>query len=257
MSRLLEGKVALVTGAGRGIGREHALMLAEHGAKLVVNDLGGGDEFGGGADMTPAAEVVEAITSGGGEAVVNGGSVASFDDAGAMVQQASSTLSATSTSLVNNAGILRDRMVFSMTEDDWDTVVAVHLKGTFGPSHHAAGLLAQQGQVGARRPTGGIINTTSPSGIYGNVGQTNYGAAKAGIAAFTVIAAQELVRYGVDGQLPGSHGMVAPHRPADGRRRGVRRVQGQHRPPLGRGDHDVAGQPRGGECDRPDLRHSG
>ena len=194
MTRLLEGKVALVTGAGRGIGREHALMLAEHGARVVVNDLGG-DEFGGGADPTPAAEVVEAITSAGGEAVVNGGSVASLDDAGAMVQQAIDTFGDINI-VVNNAGILRDRMVFSMTEDDWDTVMAVHLKGTFGPSHHAAAYWRNRAKSG-EETYGRIINTSSPSGIYGNVGQTNYGAAKAGIAAFTLIAAQELVRYGV------------------------------------------------------------
>ena len=194
MSRLLEGKVALVTGAGRGIGREHALMLAEHGARVVVNDLGG-DEFGAGADVTPAAEVVEAITSAGGEAVVNGGSVASFAEAGAMVQQAIDTFGDINI-VVNNAGILRDRMVFSMTEDDWDTVMAVHLKGTFGPSHHAAVYWRNKAKAG-EETYGRIINTSSPSGIYGNVGQTNYGAAKAGIAAFTVIAAQELVRYGV------------------------------------------------------------
>ena len=194
MGRLLEGKVALVTGAGRGIGREHALMLAEHGAKVVVNDLGG-DEFGSGADTTPAAEVVTAITEGGGKAVVNGGSVASFDDARDMVHQAIDTFGDINI-VVNNAGILRDRMVFSMSEDDWDAVMAVHLKGTFGPSHHAAGYWRNKAKSG-EETYGRIINTASPSGIYGNVGQTNYGAAKAGIAAFTVIAAQELVRYGV------------------------------------------------------------
>ena len=194
MSKLLEGKVALVTGAGRGIGREHALMLAEHGAKVVVNDLGG-DEFGGGADLTPAAQVVQDITSAGGEAVVNGGSVASFDDARAMVHQAVDTFGDINI-VVNNAGILRDRMVFSMSEDDWDTVMAVHLKGTFAPSHHAAGYWRDKAKSG-EETYGRIINTSSPSGIYGNVGQTNYGAAKAGIAAFTVIAARELVRYGV------------------------------------------------------------
>ena len=194
MSKLLEGKVALVTGAGRGIGREHALMLAEHGAKVVVNDLGG-DEFGGGADLTPAAQVVQDITSAGGEAVVNGGSVASFDDARAMVHQAVDTFGDINI-VVNNAGILRDRMVFSMSEDDWDTVMAVHLKGTFAPSHHAAGYWRDKAKSG-EETYGRIINTSSPSGIYGNVGQTNYGAAKAGIAAFTIIAARELVRYGV------------------------------------------------------------
>ena len=194
MSKLLEGKVALVTGAGRGIGREHAVMLAEHGAKVVVNDLGG-DQFGTGADATPAQEVVEAIGAAGGEAVVNGGNVASFDDAGAMVQQAIDTFGDINI-VVNNAGVLRDRMVFSMSEDDWDTVIAVHLKGTFGPSHHAAAYWRNRAKAG-EETYGRIINTSSPSGIYGNVGQTNYGAAKAGIAAFTLIAAQELVRYGV------------------------------------------------------------
>ncbi len=194
MAQLLEGKVALVTGAGRGIGREHALLLAEHGAKVVVNDLGG-DEFGSGADLTPAAEVVETITSAGGEAVVNGGSVANLDDAAAMVQQAIDTFGDIHI-VINNAGILRDRMMFSMSEDDWDTVLAVHLKGTFGPSHHAANHWRNKAKAG-EETYGRIINTSSPSGIYGNVGQTNYGAAKAGIAAFTVIAAQELVRYGV------------------------------------------------------------
>ncbi len=194
MAQLLEDKVALVTGAGRGIGREHALLLAEHGAKVVVNDLGG-DEFGSGADLTPAAEVVETITSAGGEAVVNGGSVANLDDAAAMVQQAIDTFGDIHI-VINNAGILRDRMMFSMSEDDWDTVLAVHLKGTFGPSHHAATYWRNKAKAG-EETYGRIINTSSPSGIYGNVGQTNYGAAKAGIAAFTVIAAQELVRYGV------------------------------------------------------------
>ena len=194
MGRLLEGKVALVTGAGRGIGREHALMMAEHGAKVVVNDLGG-DTAGGGGDLSPAQEVVSEIEAMGGQAVVNGGSVASFDEAGEMVRQAIDTFDDINI-VVNNAGILRDRMVFSMSEDDWDAVIGVHLKGTFGPSHHAAAHWREQVKSGGSA-YGRIINTSSPSGIYGNVGQTNYGAAKAGIAAFTVIAAQELVKYGV------------------------------------------------------------
>ena len=194
MSKLLDGKVALVTGAGRGIGREHALMLASCGAKVVVNDLGG-DAAGTGADITPAQEVADGIAEMGGEAVVNGGNVASFDEAKAMVDQAIDAFGDIHI-VVNNAGILRDRMVFSMSEDDWDAVIAVHLKGTFGPSHHAAAHWRNKAKSG-EDTYGRIINTSSPSGIYGNVGQTNYGAAKAGIAAFTVIAAQELVKYGV------------------------------------------------------------
>ena len=194
MSKLLDGKVALVTGAGRGIGREHALMLASCGAKVVVNDLGG-DSAGTGADLTPAQDVAAAIAEMGGEAVVNGGNVASLDEAKAMIDQAIDAFGDIHI-VVNNAGILRDRMVFSMSESDWDAVIAVHLKGTFGPSHHAAAHWRNKAKSG-EDAYGRIINTSSPSGIYGNVGQTNYGAAKAGIAAFTVIAAQELVKYGV------------------------------------------------------------
>ena len=194
MGNLLEGKVALITGAGRGIGREHALMMAEQGAKIVVNDLGG-DAHGAGGDLSPAQSVVAEIESMGGQAVVNGGNVAKFDDAKAMIDQAIDAFGDINI-VVNNAGILRDRMLFSMTEDDWDAVMAVHLKGTFGPAHHAAAHWRGQVKDG-KEAYGRIINTSSPSGIYGNVGQTNYGAAKAGIAAFSVIAAQELARYGV------------------------------------------------------------
>ncbi len=194
MSKLLEGKVALITGAGRGIGREHALMMAEQGAKVVVNDLGG-DEHGGGDDLSPAQEVVAEIEGMGGEAVVNGGNVAKHDEAKAMIDQAIETYGDINI-VVNNAGILRDRMLFSLSEDDWDAVIAVHLKGTFGPAHHAAVHWRNKAKAG-EDAYGRIINTTSPSGIYGNVGQTNYGAAKAAIAAFSVIAAQELFKYGV------------------------------------------------------------
>lgn len=194
MTKLLDGKVALITGAGRGIGRDHAIMMAQHGAKVVVNDLGG-DEFGGPGSLTPAQEVVSEIEATGGQAVVNGGNVAKFDDAKAMIDQAIETYGDINI-VVNNAGILRDRMVFSMSEDDWDTVLGVHLKGTFGPSHYAAMHWRAQVKAGGEA-YGRIINTSSPSGIYGNVGQSNYGAAKAGIAAFSVIVAQELVKYGV------------------------------------------------------------
>ena len=194
MTKMCNDRVAIVTGAGRGIGREHALMLAEQGAKVVVNDLGG-DETGLGSDLTPAQEVVAEIEAIGGEAIVNGSNVANFDAAGEMVQQAIDTWGRLDI-LINNAGILRDRMIFSMSEEDWDAVINVHLKGTFGPTHHAAVFWRETVKSGGEA-FGRIVNTSSPSGIYGNVGQTNYGAAKAGIAGLTVIAAQELVKYGV------------------------------------------------------------
>jgi NAD(P)-dependent dehydrogenase (short-subunit alcohol dehydrogenase family) len=191
---ILDGKVALVTGAGRGIGREHALMMASEGAKVVVNDLGG-DTSGAGADATPAQEVVAEIEAMGGEAVVNGGNVAKFDEAEAMIQQGVDTFGDINI-VVNNAGILRDRMLFSMSEDDWDAVIAVHLKGTYAPSHHAAKYWRERAKAG-EDVYGRIINTASPSGIYGNVGQTNYGAAKAGIASFSVVAVSLKKKYGV------------------------------------------------------------
>ena len=194
MGNLVEGRVAVVTGAGRGIGREHALMLASHGAKVVVNDLGGATD-GTGTDQSPAEEVVEEIKGMGGEAVVNGGNVADFDEAKAMIQQAVETFGGLDI-LINNAGILRDRMVFSMSESDWDGVINVHLKGTFAPTHHAANYWRERAKAGEENDAR-VINTSSPSGIYGNIGQANYGAAKAGIAAFTTITAMELAKYGV------------------------------------------------------------
>ncbi len=194
MSRLCEGRVAIVTGAGRGIGREHALMLAAHGAKVVVNDLGG-ERDGTGKSMGPAAEVVQAIAAAGGEAIANGDDISDFQGAERMIQQAISTFGRLDV-LVNNAGILRDRMLVNMTEAEWDAVIKVHLKGTFGPAHFAAAYWRDQAKAG--KPVDArLINTTSVSGIYGNPGQTNYGAAKAGIAAFTIIAARELARYGI------------------------------------------------------------
>jgi NAD(P)-dependent dehydrogenase (short-subunit alcohol dehydrogenase family) len=192
--RMCEGRVCIVTGAGRGLGREYARSLAQHGAKVVVNDLGG-DRDGTGADVGPAQEVVDEIVAAGGEAAANTDDVSSWDGAAGLVRQAIDTFGRLDV-LVNNAGILRDRMIFSMSEEEWDAVIRVHLKGTFAPSHHAAGYWREQSKTGevvdAR-----LINTTSVSGLYANVGQTNYGAAKAGIATFTQIAAQELVRYGV------------------------------------------------------------
>ena len=194
MGNLCEGRVAIVTGAGRGIGREHALMLANQGAKVIVNDLGG-DMDGSGSDLSPAQEVVNEIVEMGGEAIVNGANVADFAAAGEMVQQAIDTWGRLDI-LINNAGILRDRMIFSMSEDDFDAVINVHLKGTFSTVHHASVFWRETVKAGGEA-FGRIINTSSPSGIYGNVGQANYGAAKAGIAAFSVITAMELVKYGV------------------------------------------------------------
>ena len=194
MGNLCDGRVAIVTGAGRGIGREHALMLASQGAKVVVNDLGG-DVDGAGGDLSPAQEVVAEIEAMGGQALVNGANVADFAASGEMVQQAIDAWGRLDI-LVNNAGILRDRMVFSMAEEDFDAVVNVHLKGTFSTTHHASVFWRETVKAGGEA-FGRIVNTSSPSGIYGNVGQSNYGAAKAGIAAFTVITAMELVKYGV------------------------------------------------------------
>jgi NAD(P)-dependent dehydrogenase (short-subunit alcohol dehydrogenase family) len=203
MSRMCEGRVAIVTGAGRGIGREYALMLAEHGAKVVVNDLGA-ERDGTGADATPAQQVVDEITAMGGQAAVNGADVSDFGAAKEMVEQAIDTFGGLDV-VVNNAGILRDRMLTNMTEDEWDLVIKVHLKGTFAPARHAAAYWRERSKAGEANDAR-IINTTSVSGIYGNVGQTNYGAAKQGIAAFTFIAALELQRYGatVNAIAPGA-----------------------------------------------------
>jgi NAD(P)-dependent dehydrogenase (short-subunit alcohol dehydrogenase family) len=194
MSGLCDGRVAIVTGAGRGIGREHALMLASEGARVVVNDLGG-EVDGTGGDSSPAQEVVEEIKGMGGEAVANGDDVSNWEGAQRMVNTAVETFGRLD-ALVNNAGILRDRMLANMTEAEWDAVIQVHLKGTFGPARWAAAYWRERAKGGETNDAR-IINTSSVSGIYGNPGQTNYGAAKAGIAAFTVIAAQELHRYGV------------------------------------------------------------
>ena len=194
MAGMCEGRVAVVTGAARGIGREYALMLADQGAKVVVNDLGG-DRTGAGTDISPAREVVNEITAKGGEAVVNGADVSDWNAAKEMIDQAIETFGGLDV-VVNNAGILRDRMLINMTEEDWDSVIKVHLKGTFCPARHAAAYWRERSKSG-ESVDARIINTTSVSGIYGNIGQTNYGAAKQGIAAFTFIAALELRRYGV------------------------------------------------------------
>jgi NAD(P)-dependent dehydrogenase (short-subunit alcohol dehydrogenase family) len=194
MAGMCEGRVAVVTGGGRGIGREYALMLAAQGAKVVLNDLGA-ERDGTGSDTTPAKQVVAEIEAMGGEAVVNGADVSDWDASGQMIHQAIDTFGRLDV-VVNNAGILRDRMLTNMTEEEWDLVIKVHLKGTFCPARHAAAYWRDQSKSGEALDAR-LINTTSVSGLYGNVGQTNYGAAKQGIAAFTFIAALELQRYGV------------------------------------------------------------
>jgi NAD(P)-dependent dehydrogenase (short-subunit alcohol dehydrogenase family) len=190
----LEGKVAIVTGAGRGIGREHALALAEAGARVVVNDLGA-TLAGEGTDATPAQSVVNEIVAAGGEAVANYDDVSDFGAAEHMIQRAIDRYGRLDI-LVLNAGILRDRMLVNMTEDEWDAVIAVHLKGHFGPLRHAAAYWRGQAKAGETLRAR-VISTSSPSGVFGNIGQANYGAAKAAIAGLTLISAQELHRYGV------------------------------------------------------------
>ncbi len=189
----LDGRVAIVTGAGRGIGREHALLFASQGAKVVVNDFGGAID-GSGSD-SPAEQVVDEIRSSGGEAVANSEDVADWEGGRRLVEAAIAAYGDLHV-LVNNAGILRDRVLVNMTEDEWDSVVKVHMKGHFVPTRHAATWWREQAKKG-RELSASVVNTSSTSGLLGNPGQANYGAAKAGIAAFTVICAQELGRYGV------------------------------------------------------------
>ena len=194
MSGICEGRVVVVTGSGRGIGRGHALEFARQGAKVVVNDLGGSPD-GVGSDPGPANEVVDEIRANGGEAIVDGADVTDFEQSGAMVARAIDEFGRLDV-LINNAGILRDRMIFSMSEAEWDAVVAVHLKGHFCPTRHAAAHWRERSKAG-EAVDARIINTASPSGLYGNAGQANYGAAKAGIAGLTQVCALELGRYGV------------------------------------------------------------
>jgi NAD(P)-dependent dehydrogenase (short-subunit alcohol dehydrogenase family) len=194
MAGICEGRVVVVTGAGRGIGRGHALEFARQGAKVVVNDLGA-EVDGTGSSDGPAGEVVEEIRATGSEAVANGEDVSDWDGAKRLIG-ASLTAFGRLDVVVNNAGILRDRMLVNMTDSEWDAVIRVHLRGTFAPMRWAAEYWRDRVKAGQSNDAR-IINTTSPSGIYGNVGQTNYGAAKAGIASMTVIAAMELGRYGV------------------------------------------------------------
>ncbi len=190
----LEGRVAIITGAGRGIGREHALLFAAEGAKVVVNDLGGGLD-GSAGTASPAEQVVEEIRAAGGEAVANHDDVADWEGGARLIQSALDAFGDLHV-LVNNAGILRDRVLVNLSEEDWDSVIKVHLKGHFVPTRHAAAYWRERAKAG-EPVQAAIINTSSTSGLLGNVGQSNYGAAKAGIAAFTVIIAEELGRYGV------------------------------------------------------------
>jgi NAD(P)-dependent dehydrogenase (short-subunit alcohol dehydrogenase family) len=190
----LDGRVAVITGAGRGIGREHALLFAKEGAKVVVNDLGG-KEDGTGADAGPAHDVVAEIEAMGGEAVANTDSCADWEGGRRIIQTALDTFGELHV-LINNAGILRDRMLTNMTEDEWDAVIHVHLKGHFVPLHFAAVYWREQAKSG-NPVKASVVNTSSTSGLFGNAGQSNYGAAKTGIATLAIIAQMELDRYGV------------------------------------------------------------
>lgn len=194
MAGILEGRVAIVTGAGRGLGREHALELARQGAKVVVNDLGTTLD-GAGNSVGPAQEVVDLIREAGGEAIANRADVADFAQAGELVAQAISTFGGLDI-LVNNAGFVRDRMLVNAEEDEWDAVIRVHLKGHFAPLRHAGAYWRSEAKEG-RQPVARVINTSSGAGLQGSVGQAAYSAAKGGIASLTLVAAQELGRYGV------------------------------------------------------------
>jgi NAD(P)-dependent dehydrogenase (short-subunit alcohol dehydrogenase family) len=192
---LFDGKVAIVTGAGRGIGREEALLLASEGAAVVVNDLGGA-RSGEGTDAGPAQGVVDEITKAGGKAVANTDDISSWKGAEQLINQAVEELGGLDV-LVNNAGILRDKMSFNMTEEEWDAVIQVHLKGHFAPSHFAASYWRGKSKETGEGVNAKIVNTASESGLYGNAGQANYAAAKAGIAALTIVMGRELERAGV------------------------------------------------------------
>ena len=190
----LDGRVAVITGAGRGIGREHALLFAAEGAHVVVNDMGGTND-GSGNDAAPAQQVVDEIAAVGGRAVANYDNVADWEGAQRLVNCAVETFGDLDI-LVNNAGILRDRVLVNMTEDEWDSVIAVHLKGHFAPTRWAAAYWREQSKAGSTRPRH-VVHTSSTSGLFANPGQTNYGAAKSAIATFSQICAKELTRYNV------------------------------------------------------------
>lgn len=190
----LDGRVAIITGAGRGLGREHALLFAAEGAKIVVNDLGGAND-GSGSDMTPAQQTVADIKGMGGQAIVNTDNVADWDGAKRMIDSAIEAFGDLDI-LVNNAGILRDRVLVNMSEAEWDSVIQVHLKGHFAPTHHAAAYWREQAKAGITKPRN-LVHTSSTSGLFSNPGQANYGSAKSGIATFSQICAKELSRYNV------------------------------------------------------------
>src|SRR3954466_5910880 len=190
----LDGRVAIITGAGRGLGREHALLFASEGAKVIINDLGGAND-GAGSDATPAEQVAEEIKAAGGEAVANADDISDWEGAQRLVNSAIEAFGDLDI-LVNNAGILRDRVLVNMTEEEWDAVIAVHLKGHFAPTRWAASYWREQHKAGNGKPRN-IVHTSSTSGLFANPGQSNYGAAKTGIATFSQIAAKELIRYDV------------------------------------------------------------
>ncbi len=203
---ILDGKVAIVTGSGNGVGRGEAVLLAEHGAKVVVNDLGGSVTGDGSGDKRVAEQGVDVITARGGEAVANYSSVADFEGAGDIIGTALEHFGRLDI-LVNNAGVLRDRMMFSMSPEDFDTVVKVHLYGTWNTMHHASAHWRAESKEG-RQPSASIVNTVSSAGLQGQASQINYGAAKAGIAAMTIIASLELSRYGVRANCIGPGGFT-------------------------------------------------
>ncbi len=202
---MLDGKVAIVTGAGRGVGRGEAVMLADHGAKVLVNDLGG-SVSGEGSDQRAADEVVDVIKSRGGEAASNYDDISDYQGAENLVKAAVSAFGGIDV-LVNNAGILRDKMIFTMAEEDFDSVVRVHMKGTWNTMHHASKYWREQSKAG-NQPRASIVNTVSSAGLQGQASQSNYGAAKAGIAAMTIIASLELTRYGVRANCIGPGGFT-------------------------------------------------
>ena len=282
MSGICAGRVVIITGAGRGLGRAHALAFAREGARLVINDTGV-ERDGTGGDHGPADAVVAEVRALGGEAVANYEDAADWDGAARLIQAALAGYGRLDV-LVNNAGILRDRMLVNMTEDDWDGVIRTHLRGVFAPTRHAAAYWRERAKAGQANDAR-VICTSSPSGLYGNPGQANYGAAKAGIAAFALIAATELGRYGVTvnaiapgawtrmteglavlkgAVLDGAAGAGRARRPgprarlAAGGVAGQRAVAGHHRPGVQRmGQRAERGRGLALGPGRPAARHLG